>query len=125
MFIFKISITYRFVPDTATVVVRAFVHLSRFLFVLKLYGNKVHTSVRELFGRYCCCPYLIDSLVERVVTEDMRVGSCSCTYRLGAVDNSLNPYVSQVLHTKFEYPSFTGFFLSLNWIMDLKVFCKF
>lgn len=65
-FIFKISIIDSFVPTT--IVVKAFVHLSRFWFVLVVCGQSAY--LWELFDRYCSCPYLIDTLVERGVTED-------------------------------------------------------
>lgn len=41
--------------------------------------DKEHRSVWELFEKQCSCPYSIESLVERVVTEDKRSGPSSST----------------------------------------------
>lgn len=73
--------------------------------------NNVHTCVWELFDRYCFCPYLIDTLVERGVTEEVRLGSWGSTSCLVAVGNSFSPYVSRFLPPdKYECTEFTGLF---------------
>lgn len=56
----------------------------------------MHSSVWEPFERYCSCPFLIESLVERLVTKE-EIGSL-LFYYLAAMDNSLNFYEFWPLH---------------------------